>query len=66
MKKTNRTYQVFVTNPNFTCVLERGTKADMTKLFKLAKDNPEYECVMLSKWSTKFNCWYDIEKHYNY
>lgn len=66
MKKTNQTYQVYVAN-NVSCgVLARGKKSDMIALFNETKNDPEYECVILSKWSVRYNCWQAIEKFYMY
>jgi hypothetical protein len=63
MKKTNRTYQVYVANLNYTRVLARGKKSEMKHLFEQAKDDPEYDCVILSKWNERYHCWDAVEKH---
>lgn len=66
MKRTNRTYQVSVTNPKMFWNIAQGTKKEMTELFNQVKDDPEYETVFLSKWSEKYHCWYNVEKHTMY
>lgn len=66
MKHTNRTYKVYVTNPNYCKNLATGTKKEMTELFNLAKDDPEYDCVILSKWTERYHCWDTVEKHLMY
>ena len=62
MKKTNRTYQVYISNQKVSGSLARGTKKEMAALYEQVKEDPEYECVILSKWSERYNCWYDVEK----
>jgi hypothetical protein len=66
MKKTNRTYQVYVANPKYCNVLSRGTKRDMEKLFNMVKEDPEYDCVILAKYNERHNCWDTVEKHMMY
>ena len=65
MKKTNRTYHVFVGNDKMTAVLGMGTKNEMIKLYNETKNNDEFDCVILSKWSVRYNCWYTVEKQIN-
>lgn len=62
MKKTNRTYQVYIANAKITGRLGMGTKKEMKDLYEQVKDDPEYECVELCKWSERYNCWYAVEK----
>ena len=62
MKKTNRTYKVYITNAKMAGSLGIGTKKEMTALYEQVKNNPEYDCVALIKWSERYNCWYDVEK----
>ena len=66
MRKTNSTYQVYFANPTYCGVLARGTRAEMKNLFEQAKEDPEYECVILAKWNERYHCWDEIEKHLMY
>ena len=63
MKLTNRTYQVYATRGNETHI-NRGNKEDMTNLFYTYKQDRSLDCVILSKWSIKYNTFQHIEKTY--
>ena len=44
--------------------MNRGNKEDMTDLFYTYKQDRSFDCVILSKWSTKYNTFQQIEKTY--
>jgi hypothetical protein len=63
MKKTNRTYQVYATRGHETHY-NRGNKEDMTNLFDTYKQDSSFDCVILSKWSVRYNAFQCIDKAY--
>lgn len=63
MKLTNRTYQVYATR-GLETHYNRGTKEDMTDLFETFKQDRSFDCVILSKWSTGYNTFRQIDKAY--
>lgn len=63
MKLTNRTYQVYAVKGNDTHI-NRGNKEDMKDLYETYKQDRSFECVILSKWSTSYNTFQQIEKTY--
>ncbi len=61
MKKTNKTYGIYISNSIECGTIAVGTKSDMIIKFNELKNNKEYDHIELNKWSTKYNMWEKID-----